>query len=258
MDGKVDGIFPLYSRINHSCTPNVHVSINLAKLLFFVHLTVLQASYNPTLGTHTVYAIRDVSVGEEIVVSYVNCAIGVQERAEALEEFGVDCYCSVCRDSAAAHRSEDHRRDIYCSKQILAAYDGESGKAQKLNPRFLPQNPGKALEMAETLVEGLREEGLVGMDLAAAYRYVSKYSLQQGMPSKAKVVALKEAEVEKYCLGDVTGWMEGAGNAASWLKHIEATMEKDGVKMRMCMKRELKETKRMEKKAEKKARRGGR
>jgi hypothetical protein len=224
----------------------------------FGHLTVLQASYNPTLGTHTVYAIRDISAGEEIVVSYVNCAIGIQERAEALEEFGVDCYCSVCRDSAAAHRSEEHRRDIYCSKQILAAYDGESVKAQKLNPNFLPQYPGKALEMAETLVEGLQEEGLVGMDLAAAYRYVSKYSLQQGMPGKAKEAALKEAEVEKYCLGDETGWMEGAGNAASWLKHVQTTIENAGVKLRMCMKRELKETKRMEKKAEKKARRGGR
>ncbi|WPH02476.1 Hypothetical protein R9X50_00534000 [Acrodontium crateriforme] len=55
------GVFPFYSRINHSCTPNVH------------------NSYNPTLQREVVHATADISTGEEILTSYTANARGVDE-----------------------------------------------------------------------------------------------------------------------------------------------------------------------------------
>lgn len=49
------GIFVTASRLNHSCVPNVH------------------HSYNPTLKSATVYAIRDIEPNEELLTSYIVC-----------------------------------------------------------------------------------------------------------------------------------------------------------------------------------------
>ena len=49
------GVFVTASRLNHSCVPNVH------------------HSYNPTLKSATVYAIRDIEPNEELLTSYIVC-----------------------------------------------------------------------------------------------------------------------------------------------------------------------------------------
>ncbi|KAK3721065.1 hypothetical protein LTR37_003355 [Vermiconidia calcicola] len=232
-------IFPLYSRINHSCRPNVH------------------ASYNASLGTHTVHAIRDVQAGEELLVSYIDCAQPTQKRTEDLEKHGVDCWCEVCKRSPAAKQSERRRHLIFDLKRGLSAYDGNHVKGRRTPDRLIPHNPTEAVAAAENLVQLLCEDGLEGMDLAFAYRIASKYSLQLGMVEKAKTYAVEEAEVELHCLGTETGHLKD-GNAEAWLKRIRWTAEKDAVKIRMCEKRGMKEAKKAEKKADKKAKKGAR
>lgn len=232
------GVFALYSRINHSCTPNVY------------------ASYNHSLGRHTVHAIRDIKAGEEILTSYVDCAQPIAERSDTLDDRGVDCYCPSCKMSATAARSENQRDRLYDNNCGLKAYDGKLNRDERIPLRLIPRNPTEALTMAEESVSILKEEGLVGMVLAAAYRQSSRYCLQLGMVEKAKAYAKKELEVERYCLGTETEYLNDGkkgGNADHWMKEIEWMAEKERVKIRMCEKRCQKEQKKADKKAAKKA-----
>ena len=243
------GIFPLFSRVNHSCTPNIH------------------ASYNPSLGAHTVHAIRDIQPGEEILASYIDCIQPISERNKDLETYGVDCYCTVCKSSSAAIASEKRRDRLHDIVRGLKAYNGQDSGPEPVPIRLIPKNPASALQVADTAISLLQEEGLTGMPLATAYRQASKYSLQQGLVEKAKSYAAKEAEVERCCLGTETVYLNdgegggdgrvGGGDAESWAKWIDHMAEKDAVKIRMCEKREAKERKRVEKKADKKAAKKG-
>ncbi|KAK5165512.1 uncharacterized protein LTR77_009041 [Saxophila tyrrhenica] len=234
-------VFPLYSRINHSCTPNVY------------------ANYNPSLRTHTVHAIRDIEAGEEILTTYIDSSQFFAGRDEDLKKYGFECACAFCQShepsllgptTSDATKRDLRRAKINVVKRSLYAFEGEHARADGI---CAPRSPSEALDRAQDLIKLLREEGLLGMDLAQAYRWASKYSLQFGVLEKARDYAQKEAEVELCCLGPETDYMGGSGNAASWLKHVQATAEKDKVKLRACEKRMAKEVKRMEKKAEKKA-----
>ena len=51
--GEGGGIFPVASRINHSCVPNVY------------------HSWNENLQTLTVHAIREITAGEELFTTYI-------------------------------------------------------------------------------------------------------------------------------------------------------------------------------------------
>lgn len=236
---KKSAVFELYSRINHSCTPNVH------------------ASYNHSLDRHTLHAIYDISEGEEILTSYIECAKPLDKRTEALEEKGIDCYCSVCTRGAVAFRSNKRRKKLYDLTRGLQDYDGTMSQSEQRVPASLiPRNPGEALTIAENSITLVKDEGLLGMSLASTYRRCSKYALQLGMVEKAKAYAKKELEVERYCLGMETEYLNDGrkgGNAESWMKQIEWSADKDRVKLRMCEKRCQKEQKKAEKKAEKKA-----
>ena len=235
------GVFLMSSRINHSCTPNAH------------------ANYNPVLGKLTVYAIKDIKAGEELVTGYIDCAHPVGYRSEKLHEAGFNCNCDVCKTSAPGTNSEERRDRLEDLGFALAAYDGKEVPGYIYKKSLIPQNQTQALARAEESITLLRQEGLVGMCLTSMYRQCSKYSLQLGMVEKAKAYGMKELDIERCCLGTETEYMNegsGDGNAEAWIRHVEATAERDQVRIRMCEKRFRKEAQRAEKKAAKKAAKG--
>ncbi|CAK3875243.1 TPR domain [Lecanosticta acicola] len=234
------GLFPLYSRINHSCLPNV------------------QNSYNATLGKLTVHAIRDIKAGAELCTSYIFNLRTKEQRHEQLKNtWSFDCQCEVCDNTPTAFASEKRRQLMFDIDQALAAYEANIPFARALIPNA-PRNGKEARELVERLVAVLREEGLVGMDLAQAYRECSKYSLQEGLIPKALAYAQKECEVEKVCIGSETDHLEkNMEGAVYWIKHLETLSEQDKVKARMNEKRFAKEQKKADKKAAKKAGKNG-
>ena len=170
--------------------------------------------------------------------------------------FCVECYCSVCKASDAAALSEERRNQLAVLYDALRANDGKATKYPITN-KFVPSSPASALRKAEGIVQILKEEGLLGMCLANAYRQCSRFSLEEGMIEKAKAYALKELEVERSCLGLEADHLVEGGNAHSWMQHIQATAEKQQDWIKMCEKRIKKEQKRIEKKAVKKGSNGG-
>ena len=80
------GFFALHSCTNHSCLPNAHVFKREAD----------------TTGAAVVLALRDISPGEEVTLSYVDEGAPWAQRAEALAEYGFACACDKCGAEALA------------------------------------------------------------------------------------------------------------------------------------------------------------
>jgi len=88
-------IFPLASRINHSCDPNAVYK------------------WNGALRRLTVHACRPIEAGEEIACSYGfadgNAVSRAQRRAHLKGLFGFDCACTKCMLQGEALRDSDAR-----------------------------------------------------------------------------------------------------------------------------------------------------
>lgn len=141
-DDMETGPFLLYSRVNHSCLPNV------------------DNSFNATINKHTVHANQDIKAGEEIFTSYiraVNCKADRQTRLR--EQWGFQCRCRACY-GPGAFANELRRQELSDIEGELTDYD-----AGKLSPF---RGDEDALETSERMVGLLKDEGLVGSYLTKA------------------------------------------------------------------------------------------
>lgn len=147
------GIFPIVSRLNHSCTPNV------------------QHSYNATIGREVVHAIRDIQKDEEIVTSYVPLQRPASTRDEDLaKKWGFECKCDICSGSDRA-KSDIRRQRLYEIDQGFAFLDKPIDQRIYMTAfvhGMVPKTESMALLWAEESVVLLTIEGLVGMDMAKA------------------------------------------------------------------------------------------
>lgn len=79
------GLYRLHSHLNHDCDPNVSVR----------HFEAAQP------GKITVIAKRDISPGEELLITYVNPTNDVRQRRRELKEWGFgECHCPRCMEEA--------------------------------------------------------------------------------------------------------------------------------------------------------------
>ncbi|KAF7296047.1 SET domain-containing protein [Mycena kentingensis (nom. inval.)] len=90
MDGNVSGLCEHISRLNHSCSPNT------------------QRQFIPESFSWRVYAVRDVTAGEELTMPYVDCLLPATERRVGLAQYGFTCTCPACTDAPAS----DPRRAV--------------------------------------------------------------------------------------------------------------------------------------------------
>ncbi len=82
------GIFHLF---NHSCAPNV---------AFDSATPVAPPTDAGDAASFGLFALRDVSEGEELCISYTSCADGPSQRREHLYEwYGFECACARCECS---------------------------------------------------------------------------------------------------------------------------------------------------------------
>lgn len=140
------GLFALFSRLNHSCNPNLH------------------SCYNATIGKETVQAVRQINKGEELTISYMPMAYRTREqRAEMLKEHsGFVCKCRVCEGPRAAN-SEERRQKLFDLDQGLAFYERGLPPLPGLN---VPTTAQQALAMCEKMVYLLKEDNLTDFALA--------------------------------------------------------------------------------------------
>ncbi|TKA77424.1 hypothetical protein B0A55_04811 [Friedmanniomyces simplex] len=199
-DGKLgSGIFQHFSRANHSCTPNV------------------ENCFNTITGCEMLHTVRDIDEGEEITVTYIDQLYRpADERQHALRRWEFECECEAC-EGPKAMASVRRRRRV---EEIHRVFDRVEGKSSSWfwQPVRMPRSATEKIQLAEELVMLLREEGLVGMPLAQAYRRCSKYGLEAGQGLKSLEYARSAVEVEQTSIGTV---MKLPENAEAWLRLLE-------------------------------------
>ena len=80
-----NGLYLIQSCMNHSCSPNAEL---------------LKESEDKD-GQVVVKAKKDICSGEQITISYIDEKNSLQERREALLDYGFICNCEKCKDEEA-------------------------------------------------------------------------------------------------------------------------------------------------------------
>jgi hypothetical protein len=112
-DQEGEAVYPLRSRINHSCKPN---SIGV---------------YNQDTGRGEVRLASAVAAGEEISISYLallcagSCA---QRRASLLETHLFECLCTACTHATVTRQTESDKRRVRIAELHALGDFGEDGE----------------------------------------------------------------------------------------------------------------------------------
>jgi SET domain len=126
------GMFPLISRLNSACIPNVHYN------------------YDEDRCVSTVHAIHPISAGEEIVNCYLGLFLTRAERiAYYRRNFGFSCSCQCCSLTGTEQLDSDARR------QSLASLVTHTRRA------ILEGRVGVALDAISERIDLLRKERLL-------------------------------------------------------------------------------------------------
>ncbi|KAM3503415.1 hypothetical protein MY11210_008732 [Beauveria gryllotalpidicola] len=189
-----NGVFALFSRINHSCIPNAHWA------------------YNTAIRRLTVHATSHIRVGQQITISYVKDPTATKEvRMSLLAPWRFVCSCAACTDPAMEARNQR----IQELKQLLPTYDTTNGALEGYGipaPVIV-----EALPAAMELVALLEMQGITGPELAIAYQECEKHSSRIGsFQAAANYAALGEL-IFRYAFGfdrlehDGNGTEDGLG-----------------------------------------------
>ncbi|KAI1456442.1 hypothetical protein F4805DRAFT_458866 [Annulohypoxylon moriforme] len=154
------GIFPIYSRINHSCIPNA------------------RWAYNNQTGEMEVFAARDIADNEEVTISYLF-------QWESLHTFdnrdvhfllrGFRCDCEVCLEPKPDRDVRDKRRLRMLELTVfLDKYHGRIWFDDE-DPNDIAPGMSEALRLAFELAELYEAEGLLGFDRGIVYSQIANF-----------------------------------------------------------------------------------
>jgi len=88
------GFFPSQACMNHSCAPNTHA----------------QKREEDKDGRAVLLALRPISVGEELTISYVDESLSLSKRRNALKDYGFVCSCPRCIDEESRKKSKSKKK----------------------------------------------------------------------------------------------------------------------------------------------------
>ncbi|KAF6228968.1 hypothetical protein HO133_007081 [Letharia lupina] len=165
------------ARINHSCIPNAHYS------------------WNSSIERETVHAVKDISKGEEITVSYCSAIRTLQERKRELKPYVFTCRCPACQtDTDFGIRSQVRRQQMQDLDHEIADYQNDPPAARA--------EYGHCDERSAILelVNLINQEGLV-YETSLAYHDAAKCALKRGLRKKALKYASKKLDVDLCCVG---------------------------------------------------------
>lgn len=168
----VGGIFPLVSRINHSCLPNA------------------QHAFSTKLHRMLVHVVRPIAEGEEITLSYITGGPKSERQKTLKQHFGFACQCNLCSLPSAEQKSSDDRLR----------------KAQELdeaigNPNRVRQTPEKALQDCRALEQIYHEERIMDLRLPRLYHDAFQICAMHSDAARARVFAERSCEGRVRCEG---------------------------------------------------------
>ena len=113
--------------MSYSCRPNAHFAFHRASLSVRLR------------------ALRDIKVGEEILISYVAPEASYEQRQKELAHYGFSCTCAVCKEGSSA----DERR-----ARLAAPLVEDSTRSKK-----------EEFDRISEQIAHFEREGLAGLDV---------------------------------------------------------------------------------------------
>lgn len=130
------GLFPLHSHINHSCSPNV------------------VSSYNPTIDRLTVHTARDIKAGDEVLNEYTNGTFRKKiDRQARMEFWGFVCQCKACTNPEE-EALRDHMIDLEMS--LMHENHPDLPNTSLEGSGEVARSPQRALEVNEEIAALLK------------------------------------------------------------------------------------------------------
>jgi len=157
---EVGGVFLNIARLNHSCRPNA------------------KHSWNKNSKQQSVYALRNISAGDEITLSYLEGGASKERQESLLQNFQFRCKCDLCSLPARELKASDAR--------ILRAKALDNTIGNWDSARYSPK---KVLANVRKLLEIYREEGIDDDRLANLYWDAFQVVIMHGDQARASECA---------------------------------------------------------------------
>jgi hypothetical protein len=154
MTPHTSGIFPVASRMNHSCIPNVY------------------HTWNSNINRLTVHALKNITPGEELLTTYIPAVLTLEQRndEEHLGNYGFTCTCPACNPKSKFFKESVFRRaSAIAIEEQLASYFAFGSLRDSFGLVTGPLSCIEALRYAQLRVNLLMEEGIMNMDLVRWY-----------------------------------------------------------------------------------------
>ncbi|EME88429.1 uncharacterized protein MYCFIDRAFT_43814 [Pseudocercospora fijiensis CIRAD86] len=169
---SIGGIFPLVSRLNHSCLPNA------------------QHAYNERLGKMLVHIIRPILPNEEITLSYIPGGPSPQRQTELKSNFLFTCTCTLCSLPPSEKQKSDQRLTRAATlDQIIGS------------PKLVYTSPQESLTSAHQLYRIYIEEGISDLRLPRLFYDAFQIVAMHGDFARAREFARLAREARKICEG---------------------------------------------------------
>lgn len=203
---ELSGIFFTACRINHACDYNA---------AHFWHDDRKQL---------TVHALRDISRGEEITISYLESNWDRNTRqAELQKRFHFTCLCQLC--SLPLQRSNESDLRLHRINEIDSIISDESS----LGPRGINESPERMLHLIEEMIQLWKQHSysLNPLGLAHAYQLAFQITKANGDLARAHVFADRLVPLRTTFMGKESRLV----TRHSRLRHDPTTYAYSGVSM---------------------------
>jgi hypothetical protein len=134
-------VFPLISRINHSCIPNS------------------QGNFHETLGKFNIHATRDINIDEELTLNYLqeHGSLQASRQSRLLAGHGFTCECPACDLTLSRGKlGEESRLKMHEALRGFTEVAGKDGV----------RNTEEELRITKLFIELLEGEGVAGREVA--------------------------------------------------------------------------------------------
>ncbi|KXS99555.1 hypothetical protein AC578_4259 [Pseudocercospora eumusae] len=172
----IGGIFPLVSRLNHSCLPNA------------------QHAYNEQKDKMLVHIIRPIPCGQEITLSYIPGGPSSQRQTELKQNFLFTCTCELCSLPPPEKQKSDQRLTR------AATLDQKIG-----SPKLVYTSPLQALHSAYELLSTYNLEHISDLRLPRLYYDAFQIVAVHSDLVRAREFARLARDSRKICEGSDSG-----------------------------------------------------
>ncbi|RYP82550.1 hypothetical protein DL769_001656 [Monosporascus sp. CRB-8-3] len=174
------GVFNHFNRIRQSCMPNATFRYRAAE------------------GKITIHAVRDIAVGEEIKLSFIDERAPREVRIRELLAKGLTCDCPACH-GPRAQEHEFRRQKLWVIGRVLRIMRRDEVDGRVTTPSRLPMEELAAASLALMYVNTMLEAGLYNMALATAYYDCAIFCLRANLPDEANFCRGRAHEVALCC-----------------------------------------------------------